>query len=149
MDTLLLGVDIGTTGTKAALFDFVVMAAKVTPETTKMFSADLIRVMKPTAYFINTARAALVDYDALFQALKSKSIAGAALDVYPQEPIAADNPFLKLDNVLLSPHLAGASRDIPKHHSRMMVDDLLRTFSGKKPSRLANPEVWKKSQFQK
>lgn len=125
--------------------DFVVMAAKVTLETQNIFSAELIRAMKPTAYFINTARAALVDYEALFEALKSKRIAGAALDVYPQEPISDDNPFLDLDNVLLSPHLAGASLDIPKHHSRMMVDDLLRAFRGGKPVRLANPEVWGKS----
>jgi D-3-phosphoglycerate dehydrogenase len=127
--------------------DFVLMAAKVTPETEKMFSAELIQAMKPTAYFINTARAALVDYDALFQALKSKRIAGAALDVYPQEPISADNPFLKLDNIVLSPHLAGASLDIPKHHSRMIVDDLLLALSGRKPTRLANPDVWEKSRL--
>lgn len=127
--------------------DFVVMAAKVTPETHKMVSAELIRAMKSTAYFINTARAALVDYDALFKALKSASIAGAALDVYYHEPISEDNPFLELDNVILSPHLAGASSDIPKHHSRMIVDDLLLAFDGKKPARLANPEVWAQSRF--
>ena len=127
--------------------NFVVMAAKVTPETTQMVSADIIRMMKPTAYFINTARAALVDYDALFQALKSRNIAGAALDVYPQEPISDDNPFLQLDNVLLSPHLAGASRDIPQHHSKIIVDDLLLAFDGKKPIRLANPESWEHSRF--
>lgn len=127
--------------------DFVVMAAKVTPETQKMFSADLIRTMKPTAYFINTARAALVDYNALFRALKSGKIAGAALDVYPQEPISEDNPFLELDNVVLSPHLAGASLDIPGHHTKMIVDDLLLAFNGSKPTRLANPQVWEISRF--
>ncbi len=127
--------------------DFVVMAAKVTPETQKMVSADLIHAMRPGAYFINTARAALVDYDALFQALKSRSIAGAALDVYPQEPISEENPFLDLDNVILSPHLAGASNDIPQHHSRMIVDDLLRAFDGKKPMNLVNPEIWEQSRF--
>jgi len=110
-------------------------------------SAELIGAMKPTAYFINTARAALVDYDALYQALQSQRIAGAALDVYPQEPIAADNPFLGLDNVVLSPHLAGASLDLPKHHSRMMVDDLLLALNGRKPTRLANPDVWEISRF--
>jgi D-3-phosphoglycerate dehydrogenase len=142
-----LGAQPATLNDLAREYDFVVMAAKVTPETQKMFSADLIRMMKPTAYFINTARAALVDYDALFQVLKSGSIAGAALDVYPQEPIAEDSPFLALENVVLSPHLAGASLDIPKHHSRMMVDDLLLTLNGKKPTRLANPEVWERSRF--
>jgi len=127
--------------------DYVAMAAKVTPESTGIFSAALIRAMKPTAYFINTARAALVDYDALYEALKAGRIAGAALDVYPREPIPEDSPFRELDNVVLSPHLAGASMDIPRHHSRMMVDDLLLAFSGKKPSRLLNPEVWERSRF--
>lgn len=127
--------------------DFVAMAAKVTPETMGLFSADLIRAMKPTAYFINTARAALVDYDALYQALKQGAIAGAALDVYRQEPMPEDNPFRELDNVVLSPHLAGASTDIPQHHSRMMVDDLLLVFNGEKPARLANPDAWATSRF--
>jgi D-3-phosphoglycerate dehydrogenase len=131
----------------ARVSDFVAMTAKVTPETTGIFSAALIRAMKPTAYFINTARAALVDYDALYEALNAGRIAGAALDVYPKEPIPEDSPFRELDNVVLSPHLAGASIDIPRHHSRMMVDDLLLAFSGKKPSRLLNPEVWERSRF--
>jgi D-3-phosphoglycerate dehydrogenase len=129
--------------------DFVVMAAKITPETIGMFSAALIRAMKPTAYLINTARAALVDHDALYAALKAGCIAGAALDVYPQEPIAEDDPVRELDNVVLSPHLAGASIDIPRRHSRMIVDDLLLAFGGKKPYRLANPEVWEQSRFVK
>lgn len=131
--------------TLAQTADFVVMAAKVTPETEGLFSAALIRSMKPTAYFINTARAALVDYDALYDALKTNQIAGAALDVYRQEPVAVDNPFLQLDNVVLSPHLAGASRDIPRHHSRMIVDDLQLALRGQKPARLLNPQVWEQS----
>lgn len=131
----------------AQVSDFVAMAAKVTPETTGIFSAALIRAMKPTAYFVNTARAALVDYDALYEALSAARIAGAALDVYPREPIPEDSPFRTLDNVVLSPHLAGASIDIPRHHSRMMVDDLLLAFNGKKPSRLLNPESWEQSRF--
>jgi D-3-phosphoglycerate dehydrogenase len=131
----------------ARVSDFVAMTAKVTPETTGIFSAALIRAMKPTAYFINTARAALADYDALYEALNAGRIAGAALDVYPMEPIPEDSPFRELDNVVLSPHLAGASIDIPRHHSRMMVDDLLLAFNGKQPSRLLNPEVWEGSRF--
>ncbi|HEX9924813.1 MAG TPA: NAD(P)-dependent oxidoreductase [Anaerolineae bacterium] len=127
--------------------DFVVMAAKVTPETTGLFSAEFIGMMKSSAYFINTARAALVDYDALYKALRADRIAGAALDVYRQEPIAADNPFRGLDNVVLSPHLAGASLDIPRHHSRMIVDDLLLALNRQKPRRLLNPEVWEQSRL--
>lgn len=127
--------------------DFVVLAAKVTPETRGLFSAGLIRAMKPTAYFINPARAALVDYDALYEALAAGRIAGAALDVYELEPLPADSPFRRLDNVLLTPHLAGASRDIPRHHSRMVVDDLLLALSGQQPERLLNPEIWPESRL--
>jgi D-3-phosphoglycerate dehydrogenase len=122
--------------------DFVVMAAKVTPETTGMFSRRHFSLMKPTAYFINTARAAVVDYKALHEALAQKRIAGAALDVFTEEPMLSTNPLRALSNVLISPHLAGASRDIPRHHSRIMVDDLALVLSGKRPRFLKNPEVW-------
>ena len=127
--------------------DFVVIAAKVTPETQGMFSAELFGLMKPTSYFVNTARAAIVDYEALCDALKAKRIAGAAIDVYEKEPLPENHPFRQLDNILLSPHLAGASLDIPRHHSRMIVDDILRAFNGKKPERLLNPEVWEGSYY--
>jgi len=125
----------------AAQSDFVVMAAKVTPESTGLFGAKQFAAMKPSAYFINTARAALVDYDALFQALSQKKIAGAGLDVYPTEPLPGDSPFRKLTNVVLSPHLAGATREVVEHHSKMVVDDLLDLLDGKVPTRLANPVV--------
>ena len=97
--------------------------------------------MKGSAYFINTARAALVDYDALLKVLKEKKIAGAALDVYPTEPLPGDSPLRTLNNVVLSPHLAGATREVVGHHSKMVVDDLLGLLDGKVPTRIANPEV--------
>jgi D-3-phosphoglycerate dehydrogenase len=122
--------------------DYIILAAKVTPETQNMFSSELFKMMKKTAYFINVARAALVDYNALFNTLKREKIAGAALDVYPEEPIPPDSPFLQLDNVLLSPHLAGASTDIPNHHSKMIVSDILYALKGSQPHRIINPDVW-------
>ena len=121
--------------------DFVVMAAKVTPESTGVFSAKAFSQMKKSAYFINTARAALVDYAALYKVLTENKIAGAALDVYPTEPLPSDSPLRKLSNVVLSPHLAGATTGVVKHHSKMVVDDLLLIKAGKIPSRVANPEV--------
>jgi len=121
--------------------DFVVMAAKVTPESTRVFSAKAFAQMKKSAYFINTARAALVDYEALYKALVENKIAGAALDVYPTEPLPSDSPLRKLSNVVLSPHLAGATSGVVKHHSKMVVDDLLLIKAGKIPSRVANPKV--------
>ena len=124
--------------------DFVVMAAKVTPESTGLFGAKQFALVKGSAYFINTARAALVDYEALLKVLQEKKIAGAALDVYPTEPLPTDSPFRTLSNVVLSPHLAGATREVVEHHSKMVVDDLLGLLDGKVPTRLANPEVMEK-----
>jgi D-3-phosphoglycerate dehydrogenase len=126
----------------AAAADFLVLAAKVTPETTGLVSADVLAAMKPTAFVVNTARAALVDMDALVEALRARRIAGAALDVYPLEPLPPDSPLLELDNVVLSPHLAGASVDVPRHHSRLMVDGILRALRGERPAHLADPDVW-------
>jgi D-3-phosphoglycerate dehydrogenase len=121
--------------------DFVVMAAKVTSESTGVFSAKAFSQMKKSAYFINTARAALVDYDALYKVLSENKIAGAALDVYPVEPLPSDSPFRKLSNVVLTPHLAGATTGVVQHHSKMVVDDLLLIKAGKIPNRVANPKV--------
>lgn len=124
--------------------DFVVMAAKVTEETHGLFSAAMFDRMKPTAYFINTARAALVDYDALLRALSGGGIAGAALDVYPEEPIPSDSPLRSLPNAVLTPHLAGASIDIPRHHSRIIVEGIRQALSGERPTIIKNPEAWER-----
>jgi len=123
--------------------DFVVIAAKVTEETKGLFSASCFNLMKPTSFFINTARAAIVDYQALIEALATNKIAGAALDVYPVEPLPEDSRLRKLENVVLTPHLAGASRQVVKHHSRMVVADVREIIKGNKPRYLFNPEVLK------
>lgn len=121
--------------------DFISLHAKVTPETAGLIDRVHLAMMKPTAYIVNTARAAIMDYDALYMACKERRIAGAALDVFPQEPIGPDNPFLSLDNVLLTPHLAGASWDIPSHHSCMVTDDILQFFRGSFPARIMNARL--------
>lgn len=134
-------IEIVTLEELAAKSDFVVMAAKVTPESKGVFSKKCFGQMKQSAFFINTARAALVDYEALIDALERGSIAGAALDVYPVEPLPNDSRLRQLSNVVLSPHLAGATREVVLHHSTMVVDDLLQLKVGQLPSRIANPEV--------
>ena len=121
--------------------DFIVMAAKVTSESTGVFSAKQFAQMKSTAYFINTARAALVDYDALIEVLSANKIAGAALDVYPTEPLPSQSALRKLNNVVLSPHLAGATHQVVNHHSKMVVDDLIDILNKKTVKRVSNPEV--------
>lgn len=131
----------------ASSSDFVVMAAKVTVETRGLFSAAQFERMKPGAYFVNTARAALVDYEALYRALAERRIAGAAIDVYPEEPIAPESRFRELENVVLTPHLAGASIDIPRRHSRMIVAAVYEALSGQQPAALRNPGAWARSPF--
>lgn len=129
--------------------DYVVVSARVREDNKGMISRDLLQMMKPTSYLINIARAHLVDYDALYEVLQSNSIAGAALDVYPHEPISEDYPFIKLDNVILSPHLAGSTTDVEKYHSKMIVYDLSLALQGIKPVNLYNPESWERSFFHK
>jgi D-3-phosphoglycerate dehydrogenase len=83
-----------------------------------------------------------MDYDALTELLQTRRIEGAALDVYPSEPLSGNDPLRSLDNVLLSPHLAGASTDIQAHHSRMITNDIFRFLAGERPEHLANPAAW-------
>ena len=91
--------------------DIVSVHARLTPENERMFGAREFGLMRPDAWFINTARGALVDESALVDALRSRSIAGAGLDVFDYEPIRRDNPLLTLDNVILTPHSAGIFND--------------------------------------
>lgn len=84
--------------------DFVCINAPLTPESRRLIGARAIGLMKPTAYLINTGRGQIVDEPALYEALRDRRIAGAALDVFEVEPVSPDNPILKLDNVIVSPH---------------------------------------------
>jgi D-3-phosphoglycerate dehydrogenase len=122
--------------------DFVSLHAIVTAETTAMIGAEELALMKPTAYFINTARAALVSEEALYQALVTERIAGAALDVFWREPLPPGSPWLTLTNVILTPHLGGATPDTTQNHAVMMLEDIERFLEGQRPIHMANPEVW-------
>lgn len=121
--------------------DFISVNCNVNPSTEGMISREMISLMKPTAFLVNTARAPIIDYDALTKALAEKRIAGAAIDVFPVEPIPADDPLLKLDNVVLTPHMAGQSREIPEHHSKIIMENLEMILSGRQPKTICNPEV--------
>lgn len=121
--------------------DFVSLHAAATPETTGMISAAQLAMMKGTAYLINTARAACVDENALVQALREKRIAGAAIDVFGEEPPHPDHPLLLMDNVIATPHLAGNTAEVVVHQSRMITQDLITLFEGGVPQYVANPQV--------
>jgi D-3-phosphoglycerate dehydrogenase len=124
--------------------DLVSLHAKVTDETLGMIGEKELALMKPNAYFFNTARAALVDEDALFEALKNKRIAGAGLDVFGSEPVDSDNRFLALGNVTVTPHAGGSTFDAEIRQSLMIAEDIEKFLNKKKPRFLKNPEVIKK-----
>ena len=105
--------------------DFVSVHCAVTPQTTGMIGAEQFAMMKPSAYFINTARGKIVRHRDLVEALENGVIAGAALDVFWNEPLPANHPLLTMRNVLITPHIAGASTDVSTCHSRMVYNDIL------------------------
>lgn len=121
---------------------FLSLHAPVNPSTTGMIGAAQLDALGPDGHLINTARAELVDEAALLCALQERTIAGAALDVFWQEPLPRDHPLLALDNVVLTPHLAGAADDVHRHHTRMVTEDLDRIREGTRPVHLVNPQVW-------
>src|SRR5262245_61407567 len=102
--------------------DFVSLHAPVTPETQGLLSRERLALMKPTAFFSDTARAALTDEDARHEMLVAGSLAGAALDVLTDEPLRPGNRFLALRNVIVTPHIGGATVDVTRHQSEIVVD---------------------------
>jgi len=125
--------------------DFVSLHCTSSRETYGLIGEEELGRMKPTAFLINTARAAIVDEAALLDALRTGSIAGAALDVFNVEPLPSHHPFLRLDNVILTPHIGGAPDDVVRRHSWMLTHDILRWQRGERPIHMLNPAVWQRS----
>ncbi len=121
--------------------DIVTIHCSVTPETIDLIGEEEISLMKPTAYLFNLASSAVVDEDALYEALVEGRIAGAGLDVFSEEPIDSSNRFLRLDNVVVTPHIGGATWEVVRRHSLMVAGDIDRYLRGERPLHIANPEV--------
>ena len=121
--------------------DFVTLHARLTPESRGLVGRSELARMKPTAYLINTARSGLVDTEALIEALREKRIAGAALDVFDVEPLPPDHPLLKLDNVTLTSHLAGTTREALTRSPYLLVEEVTRVIDGIPTPALKNAEV--------
>lgn len=122
--------------------DFVSVNCPLTDETRGMMGARAFSLMQPHAYFITTARGFIHDEAALLAALSSKQIAGAGLDVWMQEPPPADHPLLALDNVVVSPHTAGITREARANMGKIAAEQLIAALDGKRPPRIVNPQVW-------
>jgi D-3-phosphoglycerate dehydrogenase / 2-oxoglutarate reductase len=113
--------------------DVVSLHARVTEETKGFLAAPQFARMKQGAYFINTARGPMVNYDDLYQALKSRHVRGAMLETFWLEPPPPDSPLLKLDNVTLTPHIAGASTTTVRIAARMIAEEIRRHGAGEPP----------------
>lgn len=128
--------------------DVISLHARLTETSRGLIGKAEFQRMKPTAYLINTARAGLVDMEALVQSLEKQQIAGAALDVFDIEPLPASHPLLALDNVTLTSHLAGTTREVVTRSPELLLDEIKRLMDGQLPSSLVNPIVLKRPDVQ-
>jgi D-3-phosphoglycerate dehydrogenase len=119
--------------------DFVVVACLLNEATRGLIGAAELALMKPTAYLINVARGPIVVESALHEALAARRIAGAGLDVFEQEPTPADNPVLKLDNVIVSPHALCWTDELFANIARTAIDAVLAVHGRRRPAFLVNP----------
>ena len=121
--------------------DFVSINAALSPETVHLIGDRELHVMQPSAYLVNTARGPIVDEKALVRALEEKRIAGAALDVYENEP-AVEPGLINLPNVVLTPHLGSAAFDTRDRIAGIVVENIVAVIEGRRPPNLFNPEIY-------
>ncbi len=122
--------------------DIVSLHMNVSDESKGFIDKELLSLMKPEAFLINSARAVLVDHDALYEAVKNKKIAGVAMDVFYSEPANMGNePLLSFENVFATPHMAGTTNDVITNHSRLINKGIQAVLEDKKPDFILNPEV--------
>ncbi len=125
-----------------AAADVVSMHAAVTPETVGLMDADRFGRMRQGAIYLNTARAGLHDLDALTAALATGHLGGAGIDHFDSEVLPEGHPLAAMANVVLTPHIGGATYDTEANHSRLLADDLVRLLAGDRPVHCVNPEVF-------
>ncbi|HLF72052.1 MAG TPA: D-glycerate dehydrogenase [Dehalococcoidia bacterium] len=121
--------------------DYVSIHCALTPETRGLIGAKELALMKPTGVIVNTARGGIIDQDALVEALRERRIGGAALDVFAVEPIPTDDPLLRLDNVVVSPHIGSATVETRRRMTDLAVRNIEAFFRGERPECCVNPEV--------
>ena len=122
--------------------DFVSVNCPLSDETRGFIGAGELQLMKPTAYFITTARGGIHDEVALAAVIADGGIAGTGLDVFAEEPPPLDHPLLGFDNVVVSPHVAGLTEDCMYNMAEAAANQWLTIFNGRKPPRLVNSDVW-------
>lgn len=121
--------------------DIVVLCCPLTPETRGLMSRERIFRMRPDAVLVNVSRGPVVDEDALVEALRAGRIAGAALDVFATQPLPTSHPLLELDNVVLTPHMAGITEESMLRMGTGAAEETIRVLSGALPVNFCNPEA--------
>ncbi len=129
--------------------DFVSIHCRLTEATRRLLGAAELAKMKPSAFLINVARGEVVDEDALADALAKRKIAGAGLDVFTHEPLPLDNPLLKVENVIVTPHWNASTTDVWRATGEAMAKGMLRVATGQVPEHVVNREVLERPGFQK
>src|SRR5258708_5725025 len=144
-----LGVEMVDIDTLFRESDFVTINTLLNKDTRGLIGKKLFDLMKPTAYFINTARGPIVQHDALVAALREKRIAGAGIDVFPVEPPPPDDPLFSLDHVTLSPHGPAWTEELMRDNGVEACQNLLAVSRGEVPGGIVNREVVDRPAFQK
>jgi phosphoglycerate dehydrogenase-like enzyme len=121
--------------------DFLSIHAPLSQATHHLIGAEQLAKLKDSAFLVNTSRGGLIDEAALVESLQKRRIAGAALDVFEQEPLQPDSPLRALDNVILTPHVGGTTQEALERMSERAAENILRVYDGLKPFAVFNPEV--------
>ena len=121
--------------------DIVTIHCALTEQTHHLINEQTLGLMKTSSYLVNCSRGPIVDEEALVRALRERRIAGAACDVFEKEPVDLANPLLKLPNAILTPHVAGFTRETIEKTLVMLAEDISRAIRGEKPVNLVNPEA--------
>lgn len=124
--------------------DVVSLHQRLTPETRGLFDRSRLACMKEGAILVNTARGALVDSEALIEAVESKHLMGAAMDVFDKEPIPSDHPYTRAEGIILSPHIGGATEEALERTAVETARQVVDVLEGRRPRFLVNPEAWDK-----
>ena len=140
-----LGIEYRTMDDVLRSSDFISVHVPLTPETRHLIGAEQFRMMKPSAVFINAARGPIVDQAALAEALRTRTIYAAGIDVFEQEPVPPDDPLLTLDNVVVAPHIASASIPTRTRMAMLAAENIAAVLQGKRPPTPVNPEVLESS----
>ena len=127
--------------------DVVSLHLQLTPETRNLMTRERIFSMRKGSLLVNTARGALVDGDALVEARESGHLRGAAMDVFDQEPLPLDHPYIKTDGLVMSPHIAGATEECLERTAFQTATQVVDVLEGRRPDNMVNPDVWERRRF--